>query len=48
VRYLSLGEVLILHQRILEQTGGSEGLRDLGGSKRVGHAAMETGGSPQL
>jgi death-on-curing protein len=30
VRYLSLGEVLTLHQRLLDQTGGGEGLRDLG------------------
>jgi death-on-curing protein len=30
VRYLSLGEVLALHQRLLAQSGGGEGLRDLG------------------
>jgi hypothetical protein len=30
VRYLSLGEVLELHRRIIEQTGGAGGLRDLG------------------
>jgi death-on-curing protein len=30
VRYLALGEVLTLHQRLLEQAGGGEGLRDLG------------------
>jgi len=30
VRYLSLAEVLELHRRIIEQTGGASGLRDLG------------------
>lgn len=30
MRYLSLGEVLILHQRLLEMAGGGHGLRDLG------------------
>jgi death-on-curing protein len=29
-RFLSLGEVLKLHRLILEATGGSDGLRDLG------------------
>ena len=29
-RYLSLAEVLKLHDLIIKQTGGSEGLRDLG------------------
>jgi len=31
VRHLSLGEVLELHRRVLEQTGGAAGLRDLAG-----------------
>jgi death-on-curing protein len=30
MRYLSLPEVFHLHQLVLEQTGGSPGLRDLG------------------
>ena len=30
MRYLSLAEVLELHRRIIEQTGGAGGLRDLG------------------
>lgn len=30
IRYLSLAEVLNLHDRIISQTGGSHGLRDLG------------------
>ena len=29
-RYLSLAEVLTLHRRVIAETGGSEGLRDLG------------------
>ena len=30
MRYLSLGEVADLHQALLEQTGGTTGIRDLG------------------
>ena len=30
MRHLSLGEVLELHRRIVEQTGGATGVRDLG------------------
>ena len=30
IRYLSLAEVLDLHDRIITETGGSHGLRDLG------------------
>ena len=30
MRYLTLGEVVDLHQRLLKQTGGAPGLRDLG------------------
>lgn len=30
IRYLSLAEVLKLHGRIITETGGSDGLRDLG------------------
>jgi death-on-curing protein len=29
-RYLSFAEVLLLHARIISETGGSDGLRDLG------------------
>jgi len=35
MRYLTLGEVLALHRRILPESGGRPGLRDLA------HAAME-------
>lgn len=30
MRYLTLGEVLELHRRLLEQSGGASGLRDVG------------------
>ena len=30
MRYLSLGEVVRLHQRLIEQSGGATGIRDLG------------------
>ena len=31
MRYLTLGEVLDLHRRVIEQSGGAHGVRDLGG-----------------
>lgn len=31
MRYLTLGEILELHRRIIEQSGGAGGVRDLGG-----------------
>lgn len=31
MRYLSLAEVLVLHERVVAQSGGAAGLRDLGG-----------------
>ena len=30
MRYLSLGEIIALHQAVLNQTGGATGIRDLG------------------
>jgi prophage maintenance system killer protein len=30
MRYLTLGEVVGLHRRVLAQSGGSPGIRDLG------------------
>ena len=46
MRYLSSGEVLALHQRILEQTGGAQGLRDLGAlESAVAQPRMAFGGS---
>ena len=52
MRWLHLAEVLELHRRLIQQSGGMAGLRDLGfsliqnhpfvdGNKRIGHAAME-------
>jgi death-on-curing protein len=31
MRYLSFGEIVDLHQALLDQTGGATGIRDLGG-----------------
>jgi len=31
VRYLSLTEILELHRRVVRQSGGSQGIRDIGG-----------------
>jgi death-on-curing protein len=31
MRYLTLAEVLDLHRRVIEQSGGADGVRDLGG-----------------
>lgn len=45
MRHLSLAEVLELHQRVLEQTGGVSGVRDLGGLKSaLGQPWMTFGG----
>ena len=45
MRYLTLGEVLALHQRLLAQTGGGEGLRDLGAlESAVAQPRMTFGG----
>jgi death-on-curing protein len=45
VRYLSLGEVLELHRRIVAETGGASGLRDLGAlESAVAQPRMTFGG----
>jgi death-on-curing protein len=45
MRYLTLGEVLDLHRRITEQTGGAVGVRDLGGvESAVAQPQMTFGG----
>jgi death on curing protein len=31
MRYLSLGEIVTLHQALIDQTGGAAGIRDLAG-----------------
>lgn len=30
IRYLSVGELLVLHRQVVQRTGGAEGIRDLG------------------
>ena len=46
MRYLSLGEVLELHRRIIEETGGSPGLRDLAAlESAVAQPRMTFGGA---
>jgi len=45
MRYLTLAEVLDLHRRVLEQSGGAEGVRDLGGvESAVAQPQMTFGG----
>jgi death-on-curing protein len=45
IRYLSLEELLELHRLVLQQTGGLEGLRDLGGlESAVAQPQMTFGG----
>ena len=45
MRYLMLAEVLELHRRVLEQSGGAEGIRDLGSvESAVAQPQMAFGG----
>lgn len=45
IRYLTLGEVVSLHRRLIEQSGGSHGLRDLGAlESAVAQPRMSFGG----
>jgi death-on-curing protein len=45
MRYLTLNEVLDLHQRINQQSGGAEGVRDMGGvESAVAQPQMAFGG----
>lgn len=45
IRYLTLGEVVALHRRLIEQSGGSHGLRDLGAlESAVAQPRMTFGG----
>lgn len=45
IRYLTLGEVVVLHRRLIEQSGGSHGLRDLGAlESAVAQPRMTFGG----
>ncbi len=45
MRYLMLAEVLDLHRRVIEQSGGADGVRDLGGvESAVAQPQMTFGG----
>ena len=45
MRYLTLGEVLDLHGRVIEQSGGAHGVRNLGGlESAVAQPQMTFGG----
>lgn len=45
MRYISLSEVLELHRRIIEESGGSTGVRDLGGlESAIAQPRMTFGG----
>jgi death-on-curing protein len=45
MRYLTLNEVLNLHQRLIKQSGGAEGVRELGGiESAVAQPQMTFGG----
>ncbi len=47
MRYLTLAEVLDLHRRVIEQTGGADGVRDLGGvESAVAQPQMSFDGVP--
>ena len=46
MRFLSLTEVLELHHRIVEQSGGAEGVRELGGiQSAIAQPQMTFGGN---
>ena len=46
MRYLTLGEVVDLHRRIIGQSGGADGVRDLGGvESAVAQPQMTFGGN---
>ena len=48
MRYLTLGEVLELYHRIIEQSGGSLGIRDLGALESVLAQPRMTFGNQEL
>jgi death-on-curing protein len=46
MRYLTLAEVLELHRRVIEQSGGADGVRELGGvESAVAQPKMMFGGA---
>jgi death-on-curing protein len=48
MRYLTLGEVLDLHRRIIEQSGGAVGVRELGGVESAVAQPQMTFGDQEL
>lgn len=48
IRYLTVGEVLRLHTLVLEQSGGSEGIRDRGALESAVAQPMATFGGEDL
>ncbi len=45
MRYLTLAEILVLHRCIIEQSGGADGVRNLGGiESAVAQPQMAFGG----
>ncbi len=45
MRYLTLGEVLDLHRRVIKQSGGAHGVRELGGvESAIAQPQMSFGG----
>jgi len=46
MRYLTLAEVLDLHRRVIEQSGGAAGVRELGGvESAIAQPQMSFGGA---
>jgi len=48
MRYLSLGEVVELHRRIIAQSGGADGVREIGGLQSALAQPQMTFGGRQL
>ena len=48
MRYLTLAEVVELHRRVIEQSGGADGVRDLGGVESAVAQPQMTFGGDQL
>jgi death on curing protein len=45
IRYLTLGEILDIHHQVTQSSGGSEGVRDLGGlESAIAQPCMTFGG----
>ena len=48
MRYLRVSEVISLHSRIIETSGGAHGVRDLGGLKSALAQPRQTFGGEEL